>query len=218
MELITSLFDFILHIDKHLQDIFANYQTMSYAILCLIIFVETGLVIMPLLPGDSLLFAAGAIIAATGTLSIQLLIPLLIIAAILGDNTNYFVGKFIGNKVLEIKWLSKLVKKEYIEKTENYFEKYGPSTIVMARFIPIVRTIAPFVAGVGEMKYSKFLLFSIGGGVLWVTSVSLLGYFFGNIPVVKNNFEIVVFGIIGISILPIIIGAIKSKLKTTPAH
>lgn len=213
MELITSLFDFILHIDKHLQDIFANYQTMSYAILCLIIFVETGLVIMPLLPGDSLLFAAGAIIASTGTLSIQVLIPLLIVAAILGDNTNYFVGKFIGDKVLEIKWLSKLVKPEYITKTEAYFEKHGAKTVVMARFIPIVRTIAPFVAGVGEMKYSKFLLFSIGGGILWVTSITLLGYFFGNIPVVKNNFEVVVFGIIGISILPIIVATIKNKLK-----
>jgi membrane-associated protein len=216
MEIIKGLFDFVLHIDKHLADIFQNYQTMSYAILCLIIFVETGLVIMPLLPGDSLLFAAGAIIASTGVLNIWVMIPLLICAAIIGDNTNYFVGKFIGHKVLEVKWLSKLVKKEYLVKTEAYFEKYGSRTIVMARFIPIVRTIAPFVAGVGEMKYSKFLAFSIGGGILWVTSISMLGYFFGNQEFVKKHFEVVVFGIIGISLLPVVVGVLKQNLSKKP--
>jgi len=214
MEIIHSLFDFILHIDKHLQDIFTEYQTLSYGILFLIIFVETGLVIMPFLPGDSLLFAAGAIIASTGTLSLAVLIPLLILAAIIGDNTNYFIGKLIGNKITEIKFISRFVKREYITKTEEYFEKHGGKTVVMARFIPIVRTFSPFVAGIGEMKYTTFLAYSIGGGILWVSSMTCLGYFFGNMEIVKNNFEIVVFGIIGISVLPVIIGAIKSKLSS----
>lgn len=213
MEFIKFLFDFILHIDKHLQDIFINYQTLSYGILCLIIFVETGLVIMPLLPGDSLLFAAGAIIASIGVLKIWVLIPLLICAAIIGDNTNYFIGKYIGDHILNIKWLSKLVKREYITKTEQYFEKYGSRTIVIARFIPIVRTIAPFVAGVGEMKYLRFLTYSIGGGALWVTSITLLGYHFGGYEIVKKNFELVVFGIIGISVLPVVFGILKAKFS-----
>jgi membrane-associated protein len=215
MDLIKQLFEFILHIDKHLLDIFTQYQGLSYGILFLIIFVETGLVIMPLLPGDSLLFAAGAIIASSTTdaVSLNILIPLLIAAAIIGDNTNYFIGKFIGNKVVENKYLNKFIKKEYITKTETYFETHGGKTIIMARFIPIVRTFAPFVAGVGEMKYKTFLLFSIGGGALWVSSMTLLGYFFGNLEIVKNNFEIVVFGIIGISLLPVIIGALKAKFS-----
>jgi membrane-associated protein len=170
---------------------------------------------MPLLPGDSLLFAAGAIIASSTTdaVSLNILIPLLIAAAIIGDNTNYFIGKFIGDKVVENKYLNKFIKKEYITKTETYFETHGGKTIIMARFIPIVRTFAPFVAGVGEMKYKTFLLFSIGGGALWVSSMTLLGYFFGNLEIVKNNFEIVVFGIIGISLLPVIVGALKAKFS-----
>jgi len=215
MDLIKQLFKFILHIDKHLLDIFTQYQGLSYGILFLIIFVETGLVIMPLLPGDSLLFAAGAIIASSTTdaVSLNILIPLLIAAAIIGDNTNYFIGKFIGDKVVENKYLNKFIKKEYITKTETYFETHGGKTIIMARFIPIVRTFAPFVAGVGEMKYKTFLLFSIVGGALWVSSMTLLGYFFGNLEIVKNNFEIVVFGIIGISLLPVIIGALKAKFS-----
>ena len=215
MDLIKQLFEFILHIDKHLLDIFTQYQGLSYGILFLIIFVETGLVIMPLLPGDSLLFAAGAIIASSTTdaVSLNILIPLLIAAAIIGDNTNYFIGKFIGDKVVENKYLNKFIKKEYITKTETYFETHGGKTIIMARFIPIVRTFAPFVAGVGEMKYKTFLLFSIGGGALWVSSMTLLGYFFGNLEIVKNNFEIVVFGIIGISLLPVVIGALKAKFS-----
>lgn len=207
------LFDFILHIDKHLADIFTNYQELSYGILFLIIFVETGLVVMPFLPGDSLLFATGALIASTGTLNIYILIPLLILAAIMGDNSNYFIGKYIGERVLKIKWISKIVKPEYLTRVEKYFEKYGSRTVVMARFIPIVRTITPFVAGVGEMKYFIFLTFSIGGAILWITSLTCLGYFFGNLDIVKNNFEIVVLAIIGISILPMIFQMIKSMLK-----
>jgi membrane-associated protein len=215
MDIIKQLIEFILHIDKHLLEIFTEYQGLSYGILFLIIFVETGLVIMPLLPGDSLLFAAGAIIASSTTdaVSLQILIPLLVLAAIIGDNTNYFIGKFTGDKVVENKFLNKFIKKEYITRTEKYFEKHGGKTIIMARFIPIVRTFAPFVAGVGEMKYKTFLTFSIGGGALWVSSMTLLGYFFGNLEIVKNNFEIVVFGIIGISILPILVGALKSRFS-----
>lgn len=214
IDLIKLLFDFILHIDKHLAEIFANYQQLSYAILFLIIFVETGLVIMPFLPGDSLLFATGALIASTQTLNIFVLIPLLIVAAIMGDNINYFVGKYIGDKVLEIKWVSRIVKPEYITRAEKYFEKYGSRTVVIARFIPIVRTITPFVAGVGEMRYVTFLTYSVIGAILWITSLTCLGYFFGNLDIVKNNFEIVVFAIIGISILPMVYHYIKSKFST----
>lgn len=215
MEIIKMLFDFILHIDKHLADIFTNYQELSYAILFLIIFVETGLVIMPFLPGDSLLFATGALIASTGTLNIYIVIPLLILAAISGDNSNYFIGRYIGERVLKIKWISKIVKPEYIKRTEKYFEKYGSRTVVMARFIPIVRTVTPFVAGVGEMKYLVFLSYSIIGAILWISGLTLLGYFFGNLEIVKNNFEIVVLTIIGISILPMIYQLVKSKFFAT---
>lgn len=213
IEFIHWIFDFVLHIDKHLADIFTNYQELSYGILFLIIFVETGLVVMPFLPGDSLLFATGALIASTGTLNIYILIPLLILAAIMGDNSNYFIGKYIGERVLKIKWISKIVKPEYLTRVEKYFEKYGSRTVVMARFIPIVRTITPFVAGVGEMKYFTFLTFSIGGAILWISSLTCLGYFFGNLDIVKNNFEIVVLAIIGISILPMILQLVKSLLK-----
>lgn len=213
IEFIHMLIDFVLHIDKHLADIFTNYQQLSYGILFLIIFVETGLVIMPFLPGDSLLFATGALIASTGTLNIYLLIPLLITAAILGDNSNYFIGRFVGERVLNIKWISKIVKPEYISKTEKYFEKYGSRTVIMARFIPIVRTITPFVAGVGEMKYFVFLTYSVIGAVLWISGLTCLGYFFGNLDIVKNNFEIVVLTIIGISILPMVFQLVKSMIK-----
>lgn len=213
IEFIHWIFDFVLHIDKHLADIFTNYQELSYGILFLIIFVETGLVVMPFLPGDSLLFATGALIASTGTLNIYILIPLLILAAIMGDNSNYFIGKYIGERVLKIKWISKIVKPEYLTRVEKYFEKYGSRTVVMARFIPIVRTITPFVAGVGEMKYFTFLTFSIGGAILWISSLTCLGYFFGNLDIVKNNFEIVVLAIIGISILPMVFQLVKSLLK-----
>ena len=212
MEFIKMLFEFVLHIDKHLATIFTNYQELSYAILFLIIFVETGLVIMPFLPGDSLLFATGALIASTGTLNIYIVIPLLILAAISGDNSNYFIGRYIGERVLKIKWISKIVKPEYLVRTEQYFEKYGSRTVVIARFIPIVRTVTPFVAGVGEMKYFVFLSYSIIGACLWISGLTLLGYFFGNLEIIKNNFEIVVLVIIGISILPMIYQLVKSKV------
>ncbi len=209
--MLAQFIDFFLHLDKHLADLMQQYQTSTYLILCLIIFCETGLVATPFLPGDSLLFAAGMLTASTGILNIGLLIVLLIIAAFLGDNVNYFVGRFFGEKVFEIKFLKKFIKREYLDKTQAYYEKHGGKTIIMARFIPIVRTFAPFAAGLGKMNYTRYITFCVVGAIFWVCLLSLAGYFFGNIPIVKNNFEKVILGIIGISVLPIIISYIKSK-------
>jgi len=212
MEIIHFLIDFILHLDRHLTDIVNQYGTLTYVILFLIVFVETGLIVMPLLPGDSLLFAAGALAAATGALNVWIIIPLLIVAALLGDNVNYFVGKFLGDWV-KSKERILFFKREYIEQTHEFYEKHGGKTVIMARFVPIVRTVAPFVAGAGSMTYSKYILNCILGAILWVVSITLLGYFFGNFEIVKKNFELVVFGIIGISVLPIFIGAFKNYTK-----
>ncbi len=208
----SFFYRFILHLDKELTDIVNQYGTLTYAILFLIVFVETGLIVMPLLPGDSLLFAAGALAAATGALNVWIIIPLLIVAALLGDNVNYFVGKFLGDWV-KSKERILFFKREYIEQTHEFYEKHGGKTVIMARFVPIVRTVAPFVAGAGSMTYSKYILNCILGAVLWVVSITLLGYFFGNFEIVKKNFELVVFGIIGISVLPIVIGAFKNYTK-----
>ncbi len=205
-----ELVDFILHFDKHLQEFIVEYDNFVYVILFLIIFVETGLVVMPFLPGDSLLFAAG-MFAAQGSLSIVLLIPLLLAAAFSGDNTNYFVGRFLGEKALKLTLAGRaIVKKEHLDKTHAFYEKYGPKTIIIARFVPIVRTFAPFVAGVGSMRYRTFISFSLAGAVLWVVGISLLGYFLGAVPVVHDNFEKVVMAIIFISVLPILLGLLKS--------
>ncbi|MBP6516102.1 MAG: DedA family protein [Chitinophagales bacterium] len=212
MEFIHFLIDFILHLDRHLTDIVNQYGTLTYVILFLIVFVETGLIVMPLLPGDSLLFAAGALAAATGALNVWIIIPLLIVAALLGDNVNYFVGKFLGDWV-KSKERILFFKREYIEQTHEFYEKHGGKTVIMARFVPIVRTVAPFVAGAGSMTYSKYIINCILGAILWVVSITLLGYFFGNFEIVKKNFELVVFGIIGISVLPIVIGAFKNYTK-----
>lgn len=209
--MLHTFLDFFLHLDKHLADIMQNYQGTTYFILCLIIFCETGLVATPFLPGDSLLFAAGMLTASTGILNIWLMIPLLIISAILGDNVNYFVGRFFGEKVFEIKFLKRFIKREYLDKTHAFYEKHGGKTIIMARFVPIVRTFAPFAAGLGKMNYSKYISFCLVGGFLWVPMLSLAGYYLGNIPVIKENFEKVIFAIIFISILPILISALKSK-------
>ncbi|MBV6443043.1 MAG: DedA family protein [Haliscomenobacteraceae bacterium CHB4] len=209
VELLTQLLDFIRHLDVHLENIMREYEVMTYLILALIIFCETGLVVTPFLPGDSLLFAAGAITAKTGILNVWLLIPLLFFAAILGDNTNYFFGKYLGNKVFTRDYW--FLKRKYIDKTQEFYEKYGGRTLVIARFVPIVRTFAPFVAGVGTMTYRRFIGYCIGGGILWVTLLTLAGYFIGHIPIVKNNFEIVVFGIIGISVLPIVVEFVRAK-------
>ncbi|QRR02225.1 DedA family protein [Dyadobacter sandarakinus] len=211
MELLTQFIDFFLHLDKHLFNIVEEYGTLTYIILFLIVFTETGLVIMPLLPGDSLLFAAGAIAAnESAGLNVWLIIITLIVAALLGDNLNYFIGKKFGG---EIKRRERILflKREYLEKTEAFYEKHGGSTVIMARFIPIVRTVAPFVAGAGSMNYSKYIIYCIVGAILWVPTLTLLGYFFGNMDIVKKNFELVIFGIIGFSILPMIFGYLRSR-------
>lgn len=209
--MLHSILDFFLHLDKHLADIMQNYQGTTYFILCLIIFCETGLVATPFLPGDSLLFAAGMLTASTGILNIWALIPLLIISAILGDNVNYFVGRFFGEKVFEIKFLKRFIKREYLDKTHAFYEKHGGKTIIMARFVPIVRTFAPFAAGLGKMNYTRYITFCLGGGVLWVSLLTLAGYYLGNIPVVKDNFEKVILGIIFVSVLPIIVSMLRKK-------
>ncbi|HWV74323.1 MAG TPA: DedA family protein, partial [Pseudosphingobacterium sp.] len=194
MEVISAIIDFILHIDKHLVEIVNDYQTWTYLILFLIIFAETGLVVTPFLPGDSLLFAAGAIVAKPDTdLNIFVMCGLLIIAAILGDLVNYHIGKYVGPKAFSGKY--KLLKKEYLERTQSFYIKHGGKTIIYARFIPIVRTFAPFVAGIGTMTYSKFASFNIVGGFVWVSAFLFLGYYFGGLPLIKNNFTYVIFAI-----------------------
>ncbi|MFN8303636.1 MAG: DedA family protein [Saprospiraceae bacterium] len=212
IDLIQQFFDFILHLDKYLEDIVREYELMTYLILALIIFCETGLVVTPILPGDSLLFAAGLITAKTGILNVWLLIPLLFMAAILGDNTNYFFGRYLGNRVFTRDYW--FLKRKYIDRTQEFYEKYGGRTLVIARFVPIVRTFAPFVAGVGNMAYQRFIGYCVAGGILWVSALTLAGYYFGQIPFVKNNFELVIFGIIGVSLLPIIVEVVKAKLRS----
>lgn len=213
MEFIKFALDFFLHLDKHLADLLTQYGTLTYAILFLIIFVETGLIVMPLLPGDSLLFAAGALAASTGKLDITIIIPLLIVAALLGDNVNYFVGKFFSKQIKERERIL-FFKREYITETEAFYEKHGGKTVIMARFIPIVRTIAPFVAGAGSMSYSKYIMFCVTGAILWVAGITTLGYLFGQVEFVKKNFELVVLGIIFVSVLPIVWQVVKSKFLT----
>lgn len=211
MEIIKFLIDFILHIEVHLDQIIGQYHNLTYLIIFLIIFVETGVVVMPFLPGDSLLFALGAI-AARGSLSIPLLFILILLGAFLGDNLNYFFGKKLGPKVFQnenSKWLSQ----KNLLKAQSFYDKYGVKTVIIARFVPIVRTFAPFVAGVGNMKYSKFISFSFLGALLWVSSFLGLGYFFGNLPSIQKNFKLVVVAIIIISLIPPVLEFIKSKKK-----
>lgn len=212
MEIIQNLIDFVLHIDQHLVDIVSNYQTWTYLILFLIIFAETGFVVTPFLPGDSLLFAAGAIIAKPeSNLNIWLMWLLLFIAAIIGDMVNYMIGDFVGPRAFSGKY--KLLKKEYLDKTQAFYLKHGGKTIIYARFIPIIRTFAPFVAGIGTMSYSKFASYNVIGGFLWVTSFLFIGYFFGGLPVIKQNFTYVIIGIIILSILPPIVEIIRERYK-----
>ena len=197
MEIIKSAIDLFLHLDEYLQEIIVNYGAWTYGILFLVIFVETGLVVMPILPGDSLLFAAGTF-AALGSFNVWGLIGLLIVAAVLGDAVNYSIGHYLGDRAYNIKW----IKKEYLDKTHAFFEKHGGKAIFLARFVPIVRTFAPFVAGIGRMSYAYFATYNIVGGISWVVIFTLLGYFFGNIPFVKKNFELVIIVIILVSVLP----------------
>lgn len=210
METIQYLIDLFLHFDKHLNEVLIQYGALTYVILFLIIFAETGLVVTPFLPGDSLIFAAGTF-AAIGSFEINLLFVILTAAAILGDTVNYWIGHYIGPKVFHKE--SKYIKKEYLERTHQFYEKYGGKTIIIARFVPIIRTFAPFVAGVGSMTYSKFILYNIGGGVLWVALFAYAGYFFGNIPIIKNNFSFVIIVIIIISILPGVIEYFRHRKK-----
>jgi len=213
LEIIQQLIDFILHIDKHLIEIVQDYQTWTYLILFLIIFAETGLVVTPFLPGDSLLFAAGAIIAKPESgLNLILMAVLLIIAAILGDLLNYHVGRYIGPKAFSGK--IKFLKREYLEKTQIFYDKHGGKTIIYARFIPIIRTFAPFVAGIGTMSYLKFASYNVTGAILWVVSFLLIGFFFGGLPLIKDNFTYVIFGIIILSILPPVVELFREKLKS----
>ncbi|MBL8064151.1 MAG: DedA family protein [Anaerolineales bacterium] len=199
MEFLKSALDLFLHLDEYLQEIIVNYGAWTYGILFAVIFVETGLVIMPFLPGDSLLFAAGTF-AALGSFNVWALIGLLCVAAVLGDAVNYSIGHYLGERAYNIKW----IKKEYLEKTHAFFEKHGGKAIFLARFVPIVRTFAPFVAGIGKMSYAYFATYNIVGGIVWVFTFTLLGYFFGNIPFVKQNFELVIIVIILISVLPMV--------------
>ncbi|MFC1600523.1 DedA family protein [Patescibacteria group bacterium] len=207
---IVTIFDFILHIDVHLAEIISQYGVATYAILFGIIFAETGFVMTPFLPGDSLLFAAGAF-AALGSLNIFVLILLLCIAAVIGDTVNYWIGHFFGKKIIANPKIP--IKDEHIKETEAFFEKHGGKTIILARFVPIVRTFAPFVAGIGKMHYGNFISYNVIGGIVWVFLFSLAGYFFGNIPAVKHNFSIVIMVIILISILPMVYHSVQKKFK-----
>jgi membrane-associated protein len=208
MEVITNLIELFLHIDEYLAEIIANYGTWTYALLFLVIFMETGFVVTPFLPGDSLLFAAGSFAAIT-VLNPWVLVILLCTAAILGDTVNYWIGHFIGPKAFSGN--VRFLKKEYLDKTHAFYEKHGGKTIILARFVPIVRTFAPFVAGVGAMTYSKFILYNVIGGILWVNLFVWLGHFFGNLPFIKRHFEVVILAIIFISVLPMIFEFLKSK-------
>ena len=211
MELISSFFDIVLHLDKHLQMLVQDYGVWVYLILFAIVFCETGLVVTPFLPGDSLLFVAGAL-AAAGGMNVHLLVVLLIIAAIAGDAVNYSVGRYLGPKVFHNDG-SRLLNRQYLEKAHAFYERHGGKTIIIARFIPIIRTYAPFVAGIGSMPYPRFALFNVIGAVIWVTSLAYAGYFFGNIPWVKSNLSLVIITIIILSILPAIFEILRQKLS-----
>lgn len=209
MELITSLIDLVLHLDKHLLVLARDYGAWIYLILFLIVFCETGLVVAPFLPGDSLLFVTGAL-AATGALALEAAIPLLIGASFLGDNTNYGIGRHFGTKLFKSEH-ARLLNLGHLEQTHRFYERHGGKTIILARFFPIIRTFAPFVAGIGKMNYRQFVPFSLLGGIAWVGSLVLAGYFFGNIPFIKQNLTLVIFGIVLLSLLPGIIAYIRHR-------
>lgn len=215
MEMIQTLVDLFLHLDEHLNSVIQSYGIWTYALLFLIIFLETGVVVTPFLPGDSLLFAAGALAALDGSpLNIGLLFVLLFIAAVFGDTVNYGIGNLIGPRVFEQNY--RLLKREHLEQTQRFYAKHGGKTIVLARFVPIVRTFAPFVAGVGTMNYGRFIGYNLFGGLLWTVIFTFAGYFFGNIPFVKENFEFVVVAIILISIVPMVIEYLRGRKEQSP--
>ena len=211
MDLLTLIVDFILHVDVHLQELMNNYGLWVYGILFLIIFSETGLVVTPFLPGDSLLFAAGALTVGSA-MDVNILALVLVSAAVLGNITNYTIGHFFGAKLFNNP-NSKIFRRDYLEKTHLFFDKHGGKTIIITRFLPIVRTFAPFVAGMGAMTYKRFMVFNIVGGILWVCSFIYAGYLFGNMPIVRQNFTLLVMGIIVFSILPIVIETVRHRLK-----
>lgn len=212
MDILSQLLDLIMHLDQHLAALIAHYGNWVYGILFLIIFAETGLVVLPFLPGDSLLFVVGAL-AASGSLDVQWVVLLLMAAAFLGDNTNYWIGRFLGARIFkpDSRWLNR----KHLAKTEAFYAKHGGKTVFLARFLPILRTFAPFVAGIGHMPYQRFLMFSILGTITWINGLVFAGYFFGNIPLIKNNLTWVILGIILISIAPAIIQLIKSRQAKT---
>ncbi len=209
MEILNTVLDFVLHMDTHLAEFVGNFGFLTYALLFGVIFAETGFVVTPFLPGDSLLFAAGAI-AALGSLSVWVLIMLLFVAAILGDAVNYWIGNFFGQKIVDNPKI-KIINQEHIDKTQQFYKKYGGKTIILARFVPIVRTFAPFVAGVGKMEYKKFFTYNIVGGFMWVTLFTSLGFFFGNLKFIQENFHYAVFVIIFLSLIPVIYEYIQHK-------
>jgi membrane-associated protein len=214
VEALRQILDIVLHLNRHLAEMVADYGPWVYGILFLIVFCETGLVVTPFLPGDSLLFAAGAL-AATGGLNLPLLIGLLIVAAILGDTVNYTIGRVSGEGLQQR--FPRVVKKEHLDRTHAFFEKYGGKTIIIARFVPIVRTFAPFVAGAGHMSYRHFMAYNVVGAILWVVLCSVAGYFFGNFEFVKKNFSVVILAIIVISILPAVVEILRERRRSRPS-
>jgi membrane-associated protein len=209
MEILMQLVDLFLHLDKYLGEIIKDYGVWTYAILFVVVFCETGLVVTPFLPGDSLLFAAGAL-AVHGDLNVALLVLILIVAAVAGDAVNYHIGKLVGPRAFNAE-NSRWFKREYLERTQQFYQKYGGKTIVIARFVPIIRTFAPFLAGIGTMSYPRFAIYNITGGIAWVTSLCLAGYYFSELPVVKNNFSLVIVAIIILSIMPAIFEYIRAR-------
>jgi membrane-associated protein len=215
MELVTGFIDVVLNLDRHLQWLVANYGVWIYAILFAIIFCETGLVVTPFLPGDSLLFVAGAV-AAGGGMDVHLLFAVLVTASFTGDNTNYWIGRYAGPRIFrrEGSWL---LNPAHLARTQGFYERHGGKTVLIARFVPIVRTFAPFVAGMGRMRYPRFVAYAFGGAVLWIGSLAYAGYFFGNLPVVKNNLSLVIIGIVLLSIMPGIIEYLRARRAKRPA-
>jgi membrane-associated protein len=211
MALIASAWDLVIHLDRHLNGVIQEYGTWTYLILFLIIFCETGLVVTPILPGDSLLFAVGTF-AASGALDLGLVLSLLAVAAVAGDTVNYAIGYRLGPQIFRKEGV-RFLNREYLDRTRRFYERHGAKTIVIARFVPIIRTFAPFVAGIGQMRYARFVVYNVVGGVGWIASVVLGGYAFGNIPVVRQNFTLVIFAIIGLSILPGVIEIVRQRRR-----
>jgi membrane-associated protein len=209
MELLKQFIDLVLHLDQHLVELVNQYQSWTYGILALIIFCETGLVVTPILPGDSLLFAVGAL-ASKGRLNVTLVVALLALAAIVGDSVNYWIGRTVGPRDFASE-RSRWFNRSYLERTHAFYEKYGGKTLILARFMPIIRTFAPFVAGIGKMTYLKFLAYSVSGGILWISLLTYAGYFFGEIPIVKRNFSLVIVAVIAISLLPAVIEFLRAR-------